>query len=92
MGYNVSIQGIQQVRFRKRARKYMEVFKTDVQTQQEALALKKILYEVLLNSHIHFDLEDCDRVLRIQQIHAPIPSSIVIQLLMRQGYNASLLS
>lgn len=44
----------------------IEVFKTNVQNREEAKALIERLIHYFPDSRINLDLEDCDKVLRIQ--------------------------
>jgi hypothetical protein len=42
------------------------VFKTSVKTKTQAKKLKPFLDKVLPNAKWNFDLEDCDKILRIE--------------------------
>lgn len=44
----------------------VEVFKTSVSEKKEAEEVLKQLYTEFPGSSINFDLEDCDRILRIE--------------------------
>ena len=44
----------------------IEVFKTNVQHRELAEQLASILYERFAFSKINFDLEDCDKILRVE--------------------------
>ncbi|HVD98862.1 MAG TPA: hypothetical protein VNB90_11715 [Cytophagaceae bacterium] len=44
----------------------IEIFKTNVQEATEANKLAQLLLEHFPDSKINFDLEDCDRILRIE--------------------------
>ena len=50
-----------------------EIFKTDVQTKLKSEMMLKILLEKFLNYQINLDLEDCDKILRVEE-------KIVIQI------------
>lgn len=43
-----------------------EIFKTNVQTEIEALLLTRLLGKIFSEAKINFDLEDCDKILRIE--------------------------
>ena len=63
------------------------VFKTTVDTAVKAAKLKPHLDEMLPHAKWNFDLNDCDRVLRIdgpEQV-----SSKVIEILRQQGFDCS---
>lgn len=67
----------------------IEVFKTTVLEKRDSLHLIEKLSAVLPGACIHFDLEDCDKVLRIETevIHvAPI-----IELLNAHGFACDIL-
>lgn len=44
------------------------VFKTSVKTKKEIRLLKSSLDKLLIQSNWNFDLEDCDRILRIDSL------------------------
>lgn len=69
--------------------KMVEVFKTDVQDNKESALLIRKLKEHLPGSCVNFDLEDCDKVLRIEGEHI-LPQSIII-LLNDCGYQCEVL-
>lgn len=52
----------------------VEVFKTNITCAHTAAALTADLQRMYPSSSVNFDLEDCDRVLRIKgdDIHAPL--------------------
>jgi tRNA G26 N,N-dimethylase Trm1 len=63
----------------------IEIFKTNVTDKQ---ASKKVLH-LLENSYPHlkinFDLDDCDKVLRIQGSY--FSPNLIIELLLKMGYS-----
>ncbi|MET3028740.1 hypothetical protein ABXT06_18825 [Flavobacterium sp. UW10123] len=62
----------------------IEVFKTNVQEESQCQAIIEKLLEHFPNSSINFDLEDCDKILRI---HAPtISNTKIIAILNSHGY------
>ncbi|NCD69563.1 hypothetical protein [Mucilaginibacter agri] len=44
----------------------VEVFKTNVKRQAQAKSLIALLRQYFPHSQINFDLDDCDKILRIQ--------------------------
>lgn len=44
----------------------VEVFKTNVTRQSQALGLLVLLRQYFPKSKLNFDLDDCDKILRIQ--------------------------
>lgn len=62
----------------------IEVFKTNVQEESQCKVIIEKLLEHFPNSSINFDLEDCDKILRI---HAPtISNTKIIAILNSHGY------
>lgn len=67
----------------------IEVFKTDVQQAGTANLLVAKLILLFPGSHVNFDLEDCDRVLRVEGEN--ICTEKIKQLLGSSGYNCHVL-
>jgi hypothetical protein len=67
----------------------VEVFKTNVRLKKESMLLLKILLEIFPKYKIDFDLDDCDKVLRIEGI--VVQSGKVINALKEQGFSCSVL-
>jgi hypothetical protein len=67
----------------------VEVFKTDVQNVAQSVKLIRKLRQHIPGIEINFDLDDCDRVLRIEGGHIPVPR--VIKLMNNNGYYCELL-
>lgn len=44
----------------------VEVFKTNVQEAEKATILMGLLFQHFPDSNINFDLEDCDKILRVE--------------------------
>jgi len=44
----------------------ISVYKTDVNTKSKLRKVKPVLNRVLLGSKWNFDLEDCDKILRVE--------------------------
>lgn len=67
----------------------VEVFKTDVNNPEQATELINLLSKHFPDCQINFDLEDCDKVLRVE---GPLPeTNQVIDLLKRQGVQCCVL-
>lgn len=62
----------------------IEVFKTNVQEESQCKIIIAILLEHFPNSKINFDLEDCDKILRIHG--NSISNKKIIDLLESHGY------
>lgn len=63
----------------------IEVFKTNVQEMEQSQMIVGKLLEHLPNSIINFDLEDCDKILRIHAVS--ISNNHIIELLNSYGYH-----
>ena len=67
----------------------VEVFKTNVRRKGEAKMLLLKLVQLFPKHKINFDLNDCDKILRVQGKN--IPSEKIIQLLIRDNYQCKIL-
>jgi len=70
--------------------KLIEVFKTDVLDKATARLLVKSLKQLFPGSKISFDLDDCDRILRIESSE-PIDVRQVASSLQTEGHHAAVL-
>lgn len=68
----------------------IEIFKTNVKTELEALVLTELLQNVFVHAKINFDLEDCDRILRVDGISSQNISEIICNL-KKYGYRCEIL-
>jgi len=67
----------------------VEVFKTNVeQTEQSEFLINQISCHVP-DGKINFDLDDCDRILRVEAEH--ISNEAIIGLLNQNGFHAEVL-
>lgn len=69
----------------------IEVFKTDVSDHVWAKVLKDQIEKIFKEYEIHFDLEDCDKILRVKCTNGSIESSRLIDLLRSYGFYAEVL-
>lgn len=68
----------------------VEVFKTNVLFQKDALQIVASLEEIMTNARINFDLEDCDKILRIEGTNK-FKNLYIMNFLERLGYNCEIL-
>lgn len=68
----------------------IEVFKTNVMFHKDALLIIDRLEKKLGNSKINFDLEDCDKILRIVGTNKA-KSQYIISHLQQLGYQCEIL-
>ncbi len=64
----------------------IEVYRTSVTSRQAADRLLGQLRRFFPGWCISFDLEDCDRVLRVETTGEPIPGDFIAGLLHHSGY------
>ncbi len=69
----------------------VEVFKTNVTDHLEASWLIKQIHSSFKTYKANFDLDDCDRILRIQSSGTPVQPEYVITILKEFGYDAQIL-
>jgi len=69
----------------------VEVFKTNVQNPEQASRLKNCIEDVFADYEVNFDLQDCDKVLRVKCTTAVIEIKTLLQLLEQSGVSAELL-
>lgn len=69
----------------------VEVFKTTVEKQSQARLLVDLICLAFTGYRASFDLEDCDKVLRISCEGAAVCNASVIGLLESLGYEAAVL-
>ena len=67
----------------------IEVFKTNVQEFSEAQKLVALLHRHFPNSKINFDLDDCDKVLRVEGNNLRIEK--VMTLVKQKGFLCAVL-
>ena len=67
----------------------IEVFKTNVQEMEQSKMIVVKLLEHFPNSIINFDLEDCDKILRVHALS--FSNSQIIDLLDSYGYTCEVL-
>jgi hypothetical protein len=70
----------------------VEVFKTNVKSQEQAHMFLTQLRKTYAAYKANFDLEDCDRILRVECISGTVSSSAVIQLLRKNGFEGEVLA
>jgi hypothetical protein len=67
----------------------VEIFKTNVESKEQADILLDLLYEQLHFVGINFDLEDCDRILKVKGDDFCCLN--IIQILKNNGFECLLL-
>lgn len=67
----------------------IEIFKTNLINAKQCNDVKATLKQVLPNARIVFDLEDCDRILKIDVQH--LNAGVIKQIIRSQGYEIEIL-
>ena len=70
----------------------VEVFKTNVEEQHHASMLIAQIHKTFTDYIANFDLEDCDRILRIKSSKGSVQCFPLIDLLHDFGFTAEVLS
>jgi hypothetical protein len=70
----------------------IEVFKTNIESESHAEEIISAIHCFFKNSTANFDLEDCDKILRIKSVHEHIESSNMIVFLANYGCDAIILN
>jgi hypothetical protein len=69
----------------------IEVFKTNVQSEEDAELILKDYSDFFPEWKIGFDLEDCDKILRIDSGNDHIVISQIQNIIQKFGYTADIL-
>ena len=66
----------------------VEIFKTNIDCPEAAAKIKQLLLGQFPHYIVNFDLDDCDKILRIE---APVITNTIIQLLNSEHYTCEIL-
>lgn len=69
----------------------IEVFKTNVHNRQDAGMLIEQIHRSFIHYQANFDLDDCDRILRVKCLSGVIQPASLIDFLKDRGFNAEVL-
>ncbi|TWV98084.1 hypothetical protein [Chitinophaga pinensis] len=69
----------------------VEVFKTTVNSRTNALLLLEQIHNTYSSYTANFDLEDCDRILRVECASGKVDELCLIRLLQKAGFDAAVL-
>ncbi|MEO3406854.1 hypothetical protein AAFN85_23260 [Mucilaginibacter sp. CAU 1740] len=69
----------------------VEVFKTNVNKRRDANKLLEAIHQTFLNHKANFDLDDCDRILRVQCNEGTICPKTLVAFLNNLGCRAEVL-
>ena len=69
----------------------VEVFKTNVKYQEDANEIIDHIRQAFEGYDANFDLEDCDKILRVCSQTGKIDSKVIIKLVHNAGFSAEIL-
>ena len=69
----------------------IEVFKTNVMEANDATHIISLFNNLYGEYKVNFDLDDCDKILRIQSSTKEIQTIEIIELLRNEGFAAEIL-
>jgi hypothetical protein len=69
----------------------VEVFKTNVVSHTHATMLIEQIHQNFRDYKANFDLQDCDKILRVKSFTGPVHSSLLIHFVKRFGFIAEVL-
>lgn len=69
----------------------IEVFKTNVHEPSHAEAMLRRLHSLFPTYRINFDLDDCDRILRVQSPGDTVQVGPIMSTLAQAGFSCSVL-
>ena len=69
----------------------VEVFKTNVDSRDHAMWLVALIHKIFPDYQANFDLEDCDKILRVKCTTSPVCPSSLIRILQDLGFYAEVL-
>jgi hypothetical protein len=69
----------------------VEVFKTNVKDADQARMLVEQIHATFRNYNANFDLEDCDRILRVVCQDGLIHTSLLMSIVRDSGFHAEVL-
>jgi len=75
----------------KEIRVMIEVFKTNVTCKEHAAMLLEQIHKTFADYKANFDLDDCDKILRVKSSTGQVQPSGLIQLLQTFGFEAAVL-
>lgn len=67
----------------------VEIFKTDVFEEEKSISIVQKLLQYFPENKINFDLEDCDKILRVEGEN--ILSGRIMELLKEEGHECEIL-
>lgn len=70
----------------------VEIFKTNVSNRWQANLLVEQIHSLFSSYRANFDLDDCDRILRVQCAQGDVQPRLLIDFLHEMGFRAEVLN
>jgi hypothetical protein len=70
----------------------IEIFKTNVSNERDASIIANQLKKSAPGYNINFDIEDCDRIMRIESINQKVNIESIIELLNKNNFTCEVLN
>jgi len=70
-------------------RKRVDLFKTNVENSEQAARTKDALVELMPQALVHIDVDDCDKVLRLER--SDMETDAIIRLVEKVGFTCKVL-
>ncbi|MGA9637437.1 hypothetical protein [Flavobacterium sp.] len=70
----------------------IEIYKTNIIKKKDSKQIAKQLQQLFPDYSITFDLEDCDRILRINTFEAILDHNTILKLVYESGFYIEILS
>lgn len=70
----------------------IEVFTTNVDNKKDARLIISLINQMIPDSYANFDLDDCDRILRVEEKIKIFDVRGIIALLEKKGFQCSILT
>ncbi|WP_187263907.1 hypothetical protein [Pontibacter beigongshangensis] len=69
----------------------VEVFRTNVKDRHKAEKLLYQIHKTFRAYQANFDLDDCDKILRVECVNDSVQPTLLIELLQHNGFSAEVL-
>ncbi len=70
----------------------VEVFKTNISEIPQAEKMIVLLKRAFPICHVNFDLEDCDKILRVESLSNPVKTENIVQIFSEYGFQCEVLA
>ncbi|MEO8473384.1 MAG: hypothetical protein ABI477_14390 [Chryseolinea sp.] len=70
----------------------VEVFKTNITNKVDAAIIIADIHQQFPSYNANFDLQDCDRILRVKSTGDQVKATSLIRVVMNFGYHAEMLN